>query len=598
MSPNVKNRYPLIAGIVVILIGLLVLAAWLADFNFLMRYFPPILTMKVNTAIAFLVAGLSLVLLLIRRSPILLVQVLSATLCIIGLVNVLQYILGIDMGIDQLLIADRFSADSDFPGRMTPASSFCICLAGLSLFFLSFKRYEQLVQIMVFLMVATAALSFISYEFNISYRRYFPFLTTMAPHTFVAFIILGSGIFTAPAIRNKLLGFEWKLISGMLVILLVMLSSFYIFNKTNEDFVKSAGLVDHTREVMIETERIISHAKDVESSSRGYVITGDTSYLSRFVAASDSMRNNVANLKLLSSDYKLQQERIVRMSAFLDSQQSFHTNVRLLRASNNKQRAELEISSRRGEILMDSIRKLNMAIIIEENRLLALRKSAHQRDIQESVQVNLIFQGLVMAILVFIYLLIYRNQRARNRAERELKESEEWFATTLSSIGDGVLVTDIDCRIIFMNPVARNLCKCGQDAYGKTVESVFNIVNEKTRKVVENPIRKVLRTGQIAELENQTVLIRKDKTEIAVDDSAAPIIDDTGNITGVVLVFRDVTDQKRVEAATKYNSLLLEHISDAVISLDANNQVVSMNKEAERLFNCRLELVKGKNIGT
>jgi PAS domain S-box-containing protein len=134
---------------------------------------------------------------------------------------------------------------------------------------------------------------------------------------------------------------------------------------------------------------------------------------------------------------------------------------------------------------------------------------------------------------------------------------EEWFSTTLSSIGDGVIVTDQYCRVIFMNPVARQLTKWGHDGYGKLIETVFDIVHERTRAVMENPIRKALRDGRVVEVANHTHLIRKDKSEIAISDSAAPIIDDQGQITGVVLVFRDVTEQKKTEAAVKYNALLL-----------------------------------------
>jgi len=135
-----------------------------------------------------------------------------------------------------------------------------------------------------------------------------------------------------------------------------------------------------------------------------------------------------------------------------------------------------------------------------------------------------------------------------HKLEKKLKESEEWLSTTLNSIGDAVIATDKEGHVTFMNPVAESLTGWQQEeAKGKPLQDVFNIINEDTREEVENPVVKVLRDGMVVGLANHTVLITKEGKEIPIDDSGAPIKDETGNISGVVLIFRDIRERREAE---------------------------------------------------
>ena len=130
------------------------------------------------------------------------------------------------------------------------------------------------------------------------------------------------------------------------------------------------------------------------------------------------------------------------------------------------------------------------------------------------------------------------------QAEEFLRESEENLRTTLNSIGDAVIATDIQHKIVRMNPIAEQLTGwTSEQAIGESLLHVFNIVNAKTGKIAENPVNKVLETGTIVGLANHTILIAKNGQELQIADSAAPIQNSEGQITGVVLVFRDVTEE-------------------------------------------------------
>ncbi len=130
----------------------------------------------------------------------------------------------------------------------------------------------------------------------------------------------------------------------------------------------------------------------------------------------------------------------------------------------------------------------------------------------------------------------------------ELQQQKDLLSVTLSSIGDCVLVTDKEGRITFMNPVAEEVTGWKlNEAIGRPTTEVFQILDEHTRAPVESPVEKVLREGVIVGLANHTLLIRKDGSEIPIDDSGAPIRDGRGGIRGVVLVFRDFTSHKLAE---------------------------------------------------
>ena len=138
----------------------------------------------------------------------------------------------------------------------------------------------------------------------------------------------------------------------------------------------------------------------------------------------------------------------------------------------------------------------------------------------------------------------------KHTAERKLRESERRYAVTLASIGDAVIATDDQGRVTFLNPVAEALTGWPQaEATGRPLAEVFHIVNEETRQPVEDPAAKVLRLGTVVGLANHTVLLARDGREVPIDDCGAPIIDDRGSITGVVLVFRDTTLRRQAEEA-------------------------------------------------
>jgi PAS domain S-box-containing protein len=171
------------------------------------------------------------------------------------------------------------------------------------------------------------------------------------------------------------------------------------------------------------------------------------------------------------------------------------------------------------------------------------------------------------------------------RAQASLRASEQRWATTLSSIGDAVIATDVSGKIVFMNGVAEELTGWTlSEASQKPVKQAFNIVNEQTRREVEDPVAKVLEKGLLVGLANHTVLLRKDGSELPIDDSGAPIRDKDGKTTGVVLVFRDITERKQTDDAIRRQASLIDLSPDGIIVRTPEGAISFWSEGAQKLY--------------
>lgn len=205
---------------------------------------------------------------------------------------------------------------------------------------------------------------------------------------------------------------------------------------------------------------------------------------------------------------------------------------------------------------------------------------------------------------------VYNDVTDRMLAEKNLQSNEENLRITLNSIGDAVIATDTLGRITRMNPVAEALTGWSlDDAKGKSLNTVFKIINSKTRKKVPNPVNKVMKTDKIVGLANHTTLIAKDSKEYQIADSAAPIKDAHGATTGVVLVFRDVTKdyqmrEKIAESEKKYADLFNSSLSGIAlhkIVLDETGEPVDYiyleaNSAFEKLTGLQVQNIIGKKV--
>ena len=187
------------------------------------------------------------------------------------------------------------------------------------------------------------------------------------------------------------------------------------------------------------------------------------------------------------------------------------------------------------------------------------------------------------------------------RREKVLLDQVESLQIILSSIGDAVITTDTQNNVTYLNPVAESLTGWTQDeAAGLSLDLIFRIINEESRLPVESPVTKALREGTVVGLANHTLLIAKDGTEIPIGDSASPIRNEHGEISGVVLVFRDASEERQAERmrqnALRYTEDIIETLREPFLILDADLRVRSANRSFYQTFQVTAEETAGQLI--
>lgn len=194
---------------------------------------------------------------------------------------------------------------------------------------------------------------------------------------------------------------------------------------------------------------------------------------------------------------------------------------------------------------------------------------------------------------------LHRAGRRQADAARLTREGEERLRVTLTSIGDAVLVTDAAGRVTFLNPVAEYLTGWAlADATGRPFGEVFRILNERTREPAADPIGRVLREGKVVGLSNHTLLIARDGAERPIEDSAAPVKDAGDRVVGVVLVFRDVSDERHgnrrlLESEERFAGFM-RHLPGLAWIKDAGGRYVFANEAAATAFGVPREQLPGK----
>ncbi|HKU87121.1 MAG TPA: PAS domain S-box protein [Casimicrobiaceae bacterium] len=210
--------------------------------------------------------------------------------------------------------------------------------------------------------------------------------------------------------------------------------------------------------------------------------------------------------------------------------------------------------------------------------------------------------GLIAYAFTCLFIILIGE--AMRRARSAAAERGELLRVTLNSIGDAVITTDVEGRITYVNAVAEALTGwLHADALTRPLASVFRIVDEQGREPAENPATRALREGFVVGLANHTVLIAKDGSERTIDDSAAPIRDEQGNVSGCVLIFRDVSEKRRLEkqAASRLVDArmlasIVESSDDAIVSKSLEGIIQSWNAAAERVFGYTAEQAVGRHI--
>ncbi len=347
--------------------------------------------------------------------------------------------------------------------------------------------------------------------------------------------------------------------------------------------------IDHTREVVIELERAFSTLKDAETGQRGYLLTGEDESLQPFRTASARMDGILDRLATLTADNRSQQDRIVVLRRLASEKMEKLGETITLRDEGDAEAALAVVRTHRGHRVMERARQVVVAMAEEEDRLLRERTAWSNSATRRTYASFAVATGMALILLAGVFLLKRREDVEQERNAEAIRRSEQWLQTTLASLGEGVIATDEQGRVRFLNPVAASLTGWeSAGATGQPLEAVFRVINEESRQEVLNPVARVLSEGTIVGLANHTLLLARDGTERPIEDSAAPIQGAGGELLGVVLIFRDATERREAERSLKRSEerlrLIVESAEDyAILTMDLDGQITSWNSGATKL---------------
>jgi PAS domain S-box-containing protein len=299
---------------------------------------------------------------------------------------------------------------------------------------------------------------------------------------------------------------------------------------------------------------------DAETGQRGYLLTGDEAYLEPYNAAIKNLDRVMARLKDLASDDSYKRTQVQNLEVLTENKlKELRTTIDVRRKGEIVTSNQL-VQQGSGKRWMDQIRSV-MAQMKDQGAELRRIRSQQMNEVAAATRRTILVGYLLsFSILVSVFVLLDRELRERKRAQEALGKSEKWLSTTLGSIGDAVIATDMNGAVTFMNPVAESLTGWSlTEARGKSMDLVFDIVNKETRRPVENPVKKVFREGKVVGLADHTLLLSKNDKEFEIEDSAAPILTTAGEGLGVVLVFRDISELNQTrEELDRYFTLSIE----------------------------------------
>ena len=364
--------------------------------------------------------------------------------------------------------------------------------------------------------------------------------------------------------------------------------------------------------ILISADNLLSALKDAETGQRGYLLTGDETFLEPYLTVRDAIQGQLAELRqrLVSS---AAHQHLDAMAPLITAKLTEMAQVIELRRNQDLPAVLARVNSGQGKHLMDSIR-------VEMRNFLQLETAAWtQSDREFQSNLRQLFSILTIASLVtllvalaFVY-LIYRASQQRlqelvhletqhslaiqedtnrqlQQANATLQVSEEKLAVTLHSIGDAVIATAADGTVSLLNPLAEKLTGwMHAEAAGRPVDEVFHIINQETRLPAVIPVKETLTRGTIQGLANHTILIARSGTECAIADSCAPIRDRAGQVVGAVLVFRDVSVEYAAQQALRDSTALVQTILntvvDGIITFQSTGGLIERaNVAAERMF--------------
>jgi PAS domain S-box-containing protein len=353
------------------------------------------------------------------------------------------------------------------------------------------------------------------------------------------------------------------------------------------DLNKSLQAVDHADRVLDQSGHLLMLLVDMESGTRGYIATGDETFLQPYLEGAKRFDPEFHVLYPLLENDPPQQQRLKDFYAGYEEWEGYASRIIALRRSAKADPTlyENQQGKRKMDALREQISKFRGA---EEALRIGRVQAAHQR------WAWMVTSCLGLGLGVGFFLALFTRYNVEKLGTKLLQSEERWTAT-LGSIGEAVIATDSEGRVTFLNPIAAALTGWQpEEALNQPIGNVLRLINEKSGMTADNEVLRVLKEKQVLSVANHVDLVTRDGREIAVEHSAAPILAGQGEVIGVVLVFRDVAERRQEQIETAEQAALVELTQDSVFVIDMEGTVLFWSRGAEAMLGYSKAVAAGK----
>jgi PAS domain S-box-containing protein len=335
----------------------------------------------------------------------------------------------------------------------------------------------------------------------------------------------------------------WRFLAIFIVLVIVVL--FYVDWRA---FRAADRQVNETRQLQQQTDDLLASITDAETGQRGYLLTGDRQYLAPYDKAVADIPGELNSLARTAAAANREVQQVAFIQSLIRDKMADLKRTIEMRDQAGPEAAVALMRTDEGRLAMNQVRSAGKVLLSTEYMSLYKLENASESS-ANSVRIIVLTGCLGLVFLLFrLGAAVDSVVNEREEFARHVEDSRQLLETTLASIGDAVVVTDSVGVIRFMNPVAERLTGwLAADAGQKPLNDIFQILDEGTRKALDNPFRAVQRKDVWEGLAAHSILVSKDGREISIEDSSAPIRDTAGSVLGVVLVFRDVTSRRIAE---------------------------------------------------
>jgi diguanylate cyclase (GGDEF)-like protein/PAS domain S-box-containing protein len=335
------------------------------------------------------------------------------------------------------------------------------------------------------------------------------------------------------------------ILAGFAILLILLAVATLVLRRQLLIQIAHQDWITHTRLVIFELNQTELLLKDAETGQRGILYTNDVKYLAPYNLAIVQVQRHIDRLAQLTADNPRQQSRIPELRRLTQAKLAELDRTISLHFSNRPNEAKALVLSDEGFVAMNKINDLIAQMEHEETSLELSQTVTMRRSLR--ITIGFIYfagvlGGLCLILLAYFILL---EMKLREKHLQEIWKREEWFRVTVDSIGDAVICTDYQGNITLLNLVAERLTGWSQpEAKGRPMDDVLRLVDPATRNAIANPMKNAIQQNRTGHLPVNCILIHRDGHEIFIDDTAAPIHNRRGEITGSVIVFHDVTTER------------------------------------------------------